>query len=90
MPWQEDRKLRAQEFRRILAGGDAQALLSLVHCILTQSAVLAKRGRHLSAADDTVRKDAERMLDEEFAFTLGTTPQEAGRYICERLAPPAE
>ena len=87
MPWQSDRKLRAQEFRRILSGGEAQALLALIHCVLKQSSELAKRGKHLSAADDTARKDAERMLDEEFAFTLGTTPQEAGRYICERLLP---
>ncbi|MBQ3941085.1 MAG: CarD family transcriptional regulator [Oscillospiraceae bacterium] len=90
LPWQDDRKLRAQEFRRILAGGDAQTLLALVHCLLRQSALLAARGKHLSAADDTVRKDAERMLDEEFAFTLGTTPSEAGRYICEHLLPEQE
>ncbi|MBQ5335293.1 MAG: CarD family transcriptional regulator [Oscillospiraceae bacterium] len=87
IPWQEDRKLRAQEIRHILSGGDAQQLLSLIHCILCRSTELQQRGRHLSAADDAALRDAERMLDEEFAFTLGTTPQEAGQYICERLRP---
>ena len=87
IPWQEDRKLRAQEFRRILAGGDAQQLFSLLHCVLSRSRELAQRGKHLSAADDSACREAERMLDEEFAFTLGTTPQEAGAYICGHLAP---
>lgn len=87
IPWLEDRKLRAQEFRHILSGGDAQQQLALVHCLLCRSAELAQRGRHLAAADDAALRDAERMLDEEFAFSLGTTPQAAGEYICSRLGP---
>ena len=81
----EERKLRHAEFRKILAGGDAQALLQLIHCILKQRAILAESGKHLSSADDNTCKDAERMLDDEFAFSLGITPEEAGMYICRRL-----
>ena len=83
--WIEERKLRHAEFRKILAGGDAQTLLRLIHCILKQRAILAESGKHLSSADDNTRKDAERMLDDEFAFSLGITPEEAGMYICRRL-----
>ena len=83
--WIEDRKLRRAEFRKIIASGDAQMLLQLIHCILKQRAVLAQNRKHLSSADDNTRKDAERMLDEEFAFSLGITPEEAGVYICTRL-----
>ncbi len=85
MEWIEDRKLRAAEFRRILSGGDAPTLLRMIHCILHQKTVLRAEGRHLSAMDDNVRKDAARMLDEEFAFSLGMTPDEASAYICEKL-----
>ncbi len=83
--WIEERKQRHAEFKKILAGGDAQTLLRLIRCILKQRAALAENRKHLSSADDNTRKDAERMLDDEFAFSLGITPEEAGVYICDRL-----
>ena len=79
--WTEDRKLRAAEFRQVLAGGEASELLRMIRCILRQRALLLKSGRHLNAADDNARRDAVRMLEEEFAFSLGTTAEEAGRWI---------
>ena len=85
MPWTDDRKLRSAEFRRILAGGDAHALLRMIRCILQQRTLLKKIGKHLSAMDDNACRDAARMLDEEFAFSLGMTPEEAGSYIVEKL-----
>ena len=85
MPWQEERKLRSSEFRKILLGGDAQELLRMIRCILKQRAALQAIGKRLSSADDNARKDAARLLDEEFAFSLGVTPREAGQYICDHL-----
>lgn len=85
MPWNPDRKQRSNEFRKILAGGDAQQLMQMIRCILHQQAQLEAAGKHLSQMDDTVCKDAEHKLDEEFAFSLGMTTAEASRYICERL-----
>ena len=85
MEWISERKRRSSEFRRILAGGDAQTLLRMIHCILRQEAALRERGKRLSAMDDNARKDAARMLDEEFGFSLGMTPEQASIYICEKL-----
>ena len=39
--------------------------------------VLKAMGKRLSAMDDNTRKDAARMLDEEFGFSLGMTPEQA-------------
>lgn len=85
LAWNDDRKQRGAEFRRILAGGDAHTLLQMISCILQQRTVLEAAGKHLSAMDDNARRDAARMLDEEFAFSLGMTPEEASIYICEKL-----
>ncbi|MBQ8922830.1 MAG: hypothetical protein IJ060_11875 [Oscillospiraceae bacterium] len=85
MPWIDDRKLRNAEFRKILAGGDAESLLDMIRCILKQGALLKQNGKHLSTADDNARKDAARMLDEEFGFSLGLSAREAGQYICDSL-----
>ena len=71
--------------KKILAAGDAQALLRLIHCILRQQNKLKAMGKRLSAMDDNTRKDAARMLDEEFGFSLGMTPEQASAYICEKL-----
>lgn len=88
MEWQPDRKLRGAEFRKILSAGDADQLLRLIRCVLHQRKVLAMHGKHLSAMDENARKDAERMLDDEFAFSMGISPAEAGKYICEMLNTP--
>lgn len=88
MPWNDDRKLRGAEFKRILAGGDARILLRMIRCILRQQTLLLAAGKHLSAMDDNARRDAARMIDEEFAFSLGLTPHEANRYIRKKLNRP--
>lgn len=83
--WIEDRKQRSSEFRHMIGSGDTETLLRLVHSILLHKAGCAKLGKRLSAADDNARRDAERLLDEEFAFSLGVSPEEAGKYIRTRL-----
>ena len=57
----------------------------MIHCILKQQTALKALGKHLSAMDDNARKDAARMLDEEFGFSLGMSPEEASAYICDKL-----
>ena len=84
IPWIEDRKQRSQEFRKLIAGGDTATLLRLVHSILLHKASCGKR---LSTADDNVRRDAERLLDEEYAYSMGISAEEAGRYIRSHLNP---
>lgn len=86
--WIDDRKQRGAEYRRILAGGDAHTLLQMIHCILRQRRILEADGKRLSAMDDNARRDASRMIDEEFGFSLGMTPEEANLYICEKLNRP--
>ena len=85
LAWIEDRKQRSAEYKRILAGGDAPTLLRMIHGILRQKVILKAEGRRLTAMDDNARKDAARMLDEEFGFSLGMKPEEASRYIYDRL-----
>ena len=85
-PWIEDRKQRGQEFRRMIGSGDTRTLLLLVHTILEHKAQCSKSSKRISTADDNARRDAERLLDDEFAFSLGISPEEAGKYIRARLA----
>lgn len=87
--WNAERKLRSSQFRKILAEGDALTLLRLIRCILSQKNLLEAAGKQLSASDDGMCRDAERMLDEEFGFSLGISVDEVGSYIRAHLNPAA-
>jgi len=83
--WQSVRKLRTTEFRRVISGGDAAELMQLIRCIWERRKHLHKTGKHLSAADDNALKDAERILVDEFSFSLNLPAGEVNRYLAERL-----
>lgn len=85
LPWIADRKQRSAEFRKILASGDAPMLLKMIHCILIHQATIVETGKHLSAMDDNMRRDAVRLLNEEFGFSLGISPEAASIYIYNKL-----
>lgn len=86
LAWIEDRKQRGLEFRRLIGTGDTETLLRLVHSILQHKVRCSQNGKRISASDDNARRDAERLLDEEFAFSLGVSQEEAGKYIRAHLA----
>lgn len=83
--WTPERKQRGNQFRKILSDGDSFMLLRMVQCIRTQKKTLESAGKRLSASDDNVRRDAERMLDEEFGFSLGLSADEAKSYIAAHM-----
>ena len=85
LQWEPERKVRSVLFRNLLSAGDAPSLIGMIRCILAQERVLRAHGKHLSAMDENACRDAERMLDEELAFTLGMSPDDAGEYIRKKL-----
>ena len=83
--WEPERKVRNAMFRSMLSDGDAPSLLRMIRCILLQEKKLRAHGKHLSAMDENACRDAERMLNEEFAFTLGLSADDADAYIRKKL-----
>ncbi len=79
--WPEDRKARAEYFRGVLKTCDQSELLSLVSCIYLKRRELTLAGRKLSATDDGILKQAERMIESDFAYVLGIPENEVGAYI---------
>ena len=84
-PWEPDRKLRAVQFRKTLTGGNTEELLLLIRSVQEQQLLLNQNGKQLTAADDSTRKDAMRLVDEEFSFSLKLNEQETGDYILAAL-----
>lgn len=82
MPWISERKQRSAQFQEILARRDERELLLLVSCLYLKSKETSKG---LSDTDAQVLRRAEGIIQREFAFSLGITPQNVGRYIREKL-----
>ena len=82
LEWLPDRKERTEQFRQILAGRDERQLLLLISCLYLRS---QESGRGISAAEARLLKKAEDVIRQEFAFSLGISPEEIGRYIQARL-----
>ena len=83
--WIDDKNERASRFKRILQDGNPEELLYLIRCIYERKRQLTEKGKKLTSADDNVLASAEKLVREEFAFTLGITEGEVAEYIREKI-----
>ena len=79
--WIEDATVRKEEFRRILTAGDRKELLGMY---LHREALNGK-GKRLRTNDEQMLRDAEKLLNDEFALVLNIKPREVPEYIRSRL-----
>lgn len=85
LDWIDDKNTRADYFRALFNGGKQEDLLLLVGCLYLKKKELTAKGRHLANADETILKNSEKLLEEEFAFSLQISPDEVGEYIRKAL-----
>ena len=83
--WVSDRRARGDYFKSILNEGVSGHLLNMIICIYEKKRELARQGKKLSVTDTTTLRSAEKLLEEEFAWALGITPQEVPAFIRKRL-----
>ena len=60
---------------------EALPLLQLCCCIHARRLHLSQEGKRLSGSDETILKQAERLVENEFAFSLNIPRAEVGAYI---------
>lgn len=83
--WIEDANERKAAFGKILLAGDRRELVRMIRALYLRRRSLTARGKHLRAADDQALRDAEKLLNGEFAFVLGLPPAEIPAYIRSRI-----
>lgn len=83
--WYDDKRKRAEEFKKIIAQKDQQTMLQLASCIYFKRQELQEKGKKLSSADEQTLKEAERFVNDEFAFSLKLSTGEVASYIQQRL-----
>ncbi len=81
--WPENRQQRSDLFRRIIAGGISEDLVLLLGCLYSKQLDLSAHNKTLSSTDENFFIQAERLLHNEFAYSLGLSKEEVINYICE-------
>lgn len=79
--WIENRQERNETFGRILSAGITEELICLIGCLYERRCELSEKGKKLSSTDEGFFASAEKMVKEEFAFSLGISPDEVTEYI---------
>ncbi len=83
--WIDDKRERAEVFRGIMMQGVREDLILMIRCIYLQKQTLLLRGKKLNIADEEALKTAEKLVREEFAYSLGIEPDAVGAYIRNAL-----
>ena len=83
--WIDDEKMRNKQFNTILRGGKCEELIKLVRSIDNNREYVKSIGKKTHQADDNIMKEAERLLNEEFATILDISPNEVSSYISSHI-----
>ena len=79
--WIPDRKARVEMFRPILRECGTVDLLRLSDCIYRQKDTLADQGKKLSATDEGILSQAERMIENLFGYALQVEGEQVRSYL---------
>ena len=74
--WIEDEKKRSNEFKTMLKSGKCEDLIKLISN--------KRHSKKLNKADKEIIKEAERLVNEEFAIILNISPKEVNSYISSK------
>lgn len=85
LPWIEDTRRRSEAYSQIVAKGISGELLKLISCLYLEKKARNKGGRKFCATDEKLLSSAERMVSEEFAYSLQIPQNQVSQYIAEKL-----
>lgn len=83
--WIDDKKERPIYFKNIIGGGNIKQILSLMRCIYLKKQELIAKNKSLPIADERLLSDTEKLINEEFAYSLGIDCSKVSEYISEKV-----
>lgn len=83
--WIEEENLRKQHYRTLVNSGDRAALLRMVRTLRLHKQRQEAAGRKFHQCDEAFLRDAQRLIDSEFAVVLGIEPADVGEYVMDRM-----
>lgn len=82
--WIENENERKEAYRRILAGGDQAAIISMIQALFSHKKEREAEGKRLHISDEQFMKEAERILYNEWQYVLNVDKAGLMTYIFER------
>lgn len=79
--WIENRQMRADTFHDIMQKGVSAELVALIRCMYEKKCTNQNCGKKLSATDESLFNAAQKLLTQEFAFSLGIEEHQVCDYI---------
>ena len=83
--WADDARTRKDRFTAILHEGNYAKMIQMIREIHGHNALRAAEGKKLSANDEHVLSDAQRLLHQEFSYVLHLSPEETVAFILREL-----
>lgn len=81
LAWIDDANERRQEYAKILTAGDRRDIVRLIRALYLRRQALVSVGKHLRTSDEQLLRDAEKLLNDEFALVLNIPQHEVPEYI---------
>lgn len=83
--WIEDANERKTEYQKILVSGERLWLLRMVRTLYLRRQALQKAGKHLRTGDEQLLRDAEKLVNDEFALVLEISQHDVPEYIRSQI-----
>ena len=79
--WIDDENQRKQRYRELIISSERLELLKMIHTLHLHKKQQMEMGRKMHLCDENFLRDAEKLLNAEFALVLGIQPSEVESYI---------
>lgn len=83
--WIDDESERKQRFREIISNANRTELSSLIKTLYIHQQQQKSVGKKLRSGDERFFKEAEKLLNEEFAFVLNMDIEKVSPFILEQI-----
>lgn len=83
--WNDNRQQRCDFSKEIMQKGITPELIALIRCFYERKVFLDKNEKKFSSTDENILTGCEKMINEEFAFSLKLDATAVPTYICEKI-----
>lgn len=83
--WIDDKKERPAFFKAVMQSGDKKQILRVIRCIYLKKQELMNSNKSLPSTDERILQELERMINDEFSYSLGISADEVSGYIAGKV-----
>ena len=85
MEWIENDIARKEHCSNVIKSGDRYELMRLIEMLYLKREELKNTKKHFHISDEKYLREAERLLHDEFSYTLNISKEEVPDYILSRI-----